>query len=397
MSPALRISLGANIALAATVAILLGLHRPATDASATATAAPDPATTSSATSAADAMPETDAGGIRAALAQLEQLGLPREVVVNALLGDIHRRWDLRVAELERHHAPRSVPEREYIELARQRDAAQEQELVAVLGSEGYREWDKERTLRLHNPGHAVLSATEAETIYRLQKEFDAHHKELQMAVEDGVADAADSSALHTQAQAALDAELQALLGAQRFAQLRGLSDPLTDATQRYAELDPSPAQAVSVVRTDDDFRAREAALARRLKETPGAVDLETELKALHATRDENLRRIFGAAAYENNRRNNDSIYQQLGQFAAAWELRSEELPNVYETLRTLREQMELTRSAAALRESAGQRVNWREIDAAIDQARQQTESDLRSLIGEKRLSRLKDNGVLTMR
>ncbi len=396
MPSALRLSLGANAALATVVAFLLWSHRPAPPAAATASARrPDapPATAPAPTTPDPAAPE----GLRTAITQLEQLGLPREVVVTALIGDIHRRWDLRFAALEKHYAPRRVPEREYIELARQRDAEQERELVAALGADGYRAWDKQRILRLHNAGHAALSEAEAETLYRLQKDFDAHHKELQMAVEDGVADATDISALHAQAQAALDEELRQLLGPQRYNQLRGLSDPLTDAAQRYGDLNPSPAQAQAVVQADDDFRTREAALARRLRGNPGAVDIAAELRALNETREENLRRIFGAEAYENTRRENDSTYQRLGQFASAWELRAEELPNVYDTLRTFREQMELARSAAAMREAAGQRVNWREIDASIELVRQQAETDLVQLIGDKRAWRLKENGLLSTR
>lgn len=398
MPRALRFSLFANAALAIVVAVQLGLH-PASPpaASAASVAQPDTAPSPAAPAAAPGPEASAPGGIRDALRQLEQLGLPREVVVNALLGDIHRRWDRRVAELEERYAPRSVPTREYIELARQRDAEQERELVAARGAEGHLAWDKARILRLHNAGNAALNPAEADTVYRLQKDFDAHIKELQMAVEDGVADPTDSSALHSRAQAALDEELRRLLGPQRYDQLRGLSDPVTDAARRYGALNPTPAQAQSVVQTDDDYRTRETALARRLKEDPGAVDIAAELKVLNEAREENLRRIFGAAAYENTRRETDSTYQRLDQFAEAWELRSEELPNVYETLRTFGEQMELTRSAAAMREAAGQRVNWNEVNATIEQARRQTETGLEQLIGAKRAWRLKENGLLSTR
>ena len=393
MAPVLRISLGANLALASVVAALLWHQRPAVPA-APAWSGPS-ADRPTEVAAAPARPA--ATGLRDALAQLEEQGLPREVVADALVGDLHRRWDVRVAELERRYAPRRVPDREYVELARQRDAEQERELVAALGADGYLAWDKARTLRLHNAGNAPLSPAEADTVYRLQKDFDTHQKELQMAVEDGVADAADISALHAQAQASLDSELRQLLGTERFNQLRGLSDPLTEATRRFGDLNPTAAQAQAVLQIDGDYCNREAALARQLQEKPGAVDPAAELRALAAAREENLRRIFGAEAYETTRRDNDSTYQRIAQFASAWDLRPAELAPVYETLRAFREEMDLSRSAAAMREAAGQRVNWRSIDASIERVRQQTETDLVQLLGDKRAWRLKENGLLATR
>ena len=148
----------------------------------------------------------------------------------------------------------------------------------------------------------------------------------------------------------------------------------------------------------DDLAAREAALRKRLQENPAlAGNAAAELQALNDARDEGLRRIFGADAYEAVKRQNDATYQTLRQYAAAWNLQEPEIQSVYQALDTLRVQTERTRSAAAMREAAGQAVNWREISAVEEQARLQTEAGLHALIGGERLHRLKQNGLLTAR
>jgi len=118
------------------------------------------------------------------------------------------------------------------------------------------------------------------------------------------------------------------------------------------------------------------------------------LQALNEARETELRRIFGATEYENMKLQHDPTYQNLVQFAEAWELGGTEIPAVYQSLHSFQDQASLTRSAAEMREAAGQRVNWREINGAIEQARRQTEADLERLLGSGRLARLKQNGLL---
>ena len=333
-----------------------------------------------------------------AVAQLEQVGFSRAVVVSALLEDFHRRWDQRTAEMEKRYAPRQVPEREYVELARQREVERVRELKAALGEEGYRAWDQERTLHAVNPSGLPLTPDEAERAYRLQKEFEQQHRELQMAVEDGVADGADAATLQARAQTALEQELERLFGKQRLDRMRGITDPIADVQWKFADLNPTPAQAHAVVAADENYRTREAELANRLARQPAdAASLTAELKALNEAREEELRRIFGEQGYEAAVREGDPTFKTLQQFAGAWGLKEDDVRLVHDALRAMQQEVERTRSAAALRQAAGQRVDWREVDAAIEQARQQGEAGLQDLIGGERAGRLKQNGLLSVR
>ena len=337
---------------------------------------------------------------RAAMAQLEQMGFPRDLLAGVVLEDLNRRTTRRLLELQKKYAPKPVPERELRELARQGNVEQVRELKEALGEPGYLAWDKAQTLRALNrarvPGDELpMTADEAEHAYRLQKAFDDKYQGLQEAMEDGFADRADVGQLQAQAQQDLDRELERLLGKQRFDELRGNADPTTEVYRTYGDLNPTSDQAKAVVLAEADYRARQADLARRLQETPGDPGkVAAELKALGAAQDENLRRIFGAEAYEAVKRQNDPTYQTLQQYAGAWELNDAEVQSVYQALHALHDQTDRTRSAAAMSEAAGHPVNWPETNAAIEQARQQAEAGLLAQIGAERLRRLKQNGLL---
>lgn len=405
----LRLSLAANLALTGVLALLLWRDHSAvtpriTPPPSSAAASHHQPATSAIASIRPPPPPSAAGTLnRDAVALLERSGVAREVLVNVLVEDLNRRSARRVLALQRRYAPRPVPDREMRALARESDAEQVRALKAAFGEEGYRAWDQRETLRNLNrarpPGDELpMTPGEAERAYQLQKDFDDKNRELQAMMEDGVADRADVGRLQAQAQQALDRQLAQLLGPQRFNELRGQADPAVEVYRTYGDLNPTADQAAAVLQSEQDYRAREAALARGINEDPAAADrLADDLKALRDAHDDRLRQVFGADAYETVKRQNDPAYQTLTQYAGAWELQAPEISSVYASVHALQDQADRLRTAAELREAAGQRVNWREIDATIAQARQQTEIRLAALLGPERLQRLEANGMLGTR
>lgn len=403
MSPAFRFSIAVNVVLLGLVTALLWRARSAAPSSA-ALSIP-PAFSRAAAPQAEGInrefaPSSPAVArlTPAAVAQLEHAGISRDILVSALREDFNRRWDRRLLELEKQQAPKPLSSRQYVEFARWREAEQIRELKETLGEEGYLAWDKDQTLRTLNSTGLPLTTEEAEQAYRLQKEFDEQYQALELAREDGVGDRADVAALQAQAQRDLDGELVKLLGQSRLDAMRGITGPVAEVQWRYGDLNPTAAQTNAVLRAEADYRAGEAALAQRLNTTAvEAANVTAELQALAAAREENLRRIFGPAAYDAMKRQNDSTYQTLQQYAATWGLQDREIQSVYQTLQGFHDEADRARTAAALREAAGQPVDWRELNAALDQNRRQTEAGLQTLLGPERLHRLKQNGLLTTR
>jgi|GEM_PF-2782343 len=335
------------------------------------------------------------------VAALEQLGIPRETVVNVLVEDFNRRSTQKIAALQKRYAPRLVPDREMIEFSRQTDLDRANELKQALGEEGYRAWDKEQTLnelnRARSPGDSLpMTPAEAEQAYRLQKDFDDKAKELQMAMEDGVADRADVGTLQAQAQQALDQQLEKLLGRQRFNELRGIVDPTTQVYRAYGDLNPTRDQAKAVLAAQKEYQDRHAALQQTLAGTSAtAAEITGQLKSLDDAQDEQMRKIFGADAYAKMKQQSDPTYKTLKQYADAWDLKDGQIDSVYQTVHTFQDEVDRTRAAAELSQSAGEPVNWRQINSTIEQSRQQTEAGLKNLIGPDRLRRLEQNGVLS--
>ena len=409
MSLAFRISIGANVVLAGIVAALAWSDRPAklssrTSSSSSLTQARTESSLKPGAISGALKPKYSERGLDSStVAQLERSGISRDILMSVLLEDLNRRSARRLLELQKKYAPRLVPEHEMHELTRASVTDQIRELKAVFGEDGYLAWDREQTLhnlnRARVPGDELpMSLSESEQAVRWQKEFDEKNTELQMAMEDGVADKADIGVLQAQAQQTLDQALEKLLGKQRFGELRGNIDPVAEVYRNYGGLNPTPAQAKAVAAAEDDYRANETALTNRLNGNPANVaNIPGELGALNEAREEKLRGIFGAEAYNNLKRQNDPTYQTLRQYAGTWELGDQDIQSVYEALQSLGNQTNQTRQAAEISEAAGQRVNWREVNAAIDLARQQTEVNLQSKIGSERLRRLKQNGVLTNR
>ena len=404
MSSILRLSIGLNMVLLGIVAVLLWRGYFAAPSAVDHFVQPASAKRAASKSDAEArelQPKLAEARInQAAVVQLEQLGIPRETLVNALLESFNRRSTQRVVALQKKYAPKLVPEREMIELARQCDIDQTHELKEALGEEGYRAWDKEQTLHALNrarvPGDELpMTADEAEQAYRLQKDFDQKAKELQMAMEDGVADKADAGTLQAQAQQALDRDLEKLLGKERFSELRSNTPPTTEVYRTFGDLNPSPDQAHAVVQAESDYRARQAALTKRLTENPAeATNVMAELQALADVREQTYRQLFGSDAYDNFKLTHDATYQTLKQYADAWNLNADEVKQVYQSVNTFQQQADRMRAAASLRQDAGQPVDWKAVNASIEQAQQQTEAVLQSTIGQDRLRRLKQNGLL---
>jgi hypothetical protein len=333
-----------------------------------------------------------------AVAELRKLGVSRDAIVEGLINDHTYRYDQRVRALKKKYAPKPVPPGELREMSWQMESEKTRELKEALGDAEYTAWDKDTTLAQLNMGGVRLDSQEAEKAYRLQKEFDEKNKALRMAKDEGVADEADTQALYNQAQQKLDQELETLLGKDRVAAMRGAPDPIADVTRRFDYLHPTTDQAKAVLSAEADIHSHEAALVQQLKENPSAaVNLTAQLKAENDAREESLRRVFGADNYAALKQQNDSTYQKLTQYAEAWDLKDAQIQPLYATLSAFHDEADRTRTVAEMKAAAGQPVNWHEINAGIDQARQQVEAGLAATIGGERVRRLEKNGLLDVR
>jgi hypothetical protein len=399
MSSGFRISIGANLVLLALVGLLLWRGHPPTPATVQFAAKSTRPSSHIQRSDDDLQPPaTGAQLTPAAIAELKRAGFSSDAIAESLIDDHTFRYDKRVRALQKKYAPKPVPRREMLAVAREGEAERIRELKAAMSEDGYRAWDREKTLSRVTMGRIRMTADESERVYQLQKAFEDRDRALKMAQEDGTTDPATAQAEYDQAQKQLDHDMEALLGKDRTTSMHGASDPVADVARRFQDLNPSPEQAQAVIQAESDVHAREAALVQRLKDDPGeAANLAAELKALTDSREQSLRQIFGSDSYDNAKRENDTTYQKLTQYASAWNLADSQIQPVYDAVSAYHDQADRMRMAAEMSEAAGRPVNWRDVNVAITQSRLQTESALVNLIGGEQVHRLQENGVLDVR
>ena len=172
-------------------------------------------------------------------------------------------------------------------------------------------------------------------------------------------------------------------------------DPTTVVLREYAALNPTPNQANAAAQVEAAYRSQQDALAQQLNQNPSdAATITAQLKALNDAENERLRQIFGAAAYDKMKLQSDPTYQTLTRYAQAWNLQDSEVQSTYQAIHDFQTTAENIRSAAEMSQAEGQPVNWREVNAQIEKAQQQTETSLQSVIGDERLRRLRQNGVI---
>ncbi len=397
-----KISLAANTLLVGIIAVQLWRHP--SSAPTAAIAVPQRPTAMAARHADN----TDLEALRpqpggpeltpAGVAELERLGISRDAIADALIDDCTFRYDKRMRALEKNYAPKPVPRREKLAMQREAEAERIVELKAAFGEERFLAWDKATRLGRLNMGGLPLAPQESEQAYHVQKNFDDKARALQIAMEDGTLDPTDFNTSYNQLRHEYDQQLENLFGRDRLAEIQGASNPMAEVSRRYTELNPTPEQAKAVLQAEGDLHAREAELVQQLKDNPDQIaNLATQVKALTDAKDDRLRQIFGADAYNATKRQNDSIYQKLQQYAGAWDLADPQIGPVYDALAGFHDQADLTRMTAEMNEAAGQTVDWHQINAGIEQSRQQLEVALANLIGGERVRRLRQNGLLDVR
>src|SRR5262245_20974065 len=152
---------------------------------------------------------------------LRAAGIPNRVLVKVVLADFEDRWQKREDELQQKYNRGEVDADAMSALQDEREREEEKELRAALGDDGYKEWDRERTLGSLNLRSIKVSAAETNSIYAMQKDLQRRFQELEQSRRKGDLDEADFAELQSKAQNNFDERLKALLGDDRYAATQG--------------------------------------------------------------------------------------------------------------------------------------------------------------------------------
>ncbi len=328
---------------------------------------------------------------REAVDALRSAGMSRDTLIHLLLADITRRSDRKLAALQVRYAPAPVPDADYQSLAVERQRTEQRELSALLGDGEYARWRREQVLDELGLPVAGITEAEGDEIVRLRERRQARVDEIQAAIESGAVDPIDGSQLQEEAAAACADAIARLLGPERSAPPARRDDPREEWRRTYAALQPSDSQLAAV-------EAAEAVYLERLQQLAAKSDLDPigyagSVDALEAERQRALETVFGADAYRQFVRGQDSTFQTLQRYAGPWQLSAPDIDFVYQRVQALRSRVDALTSDAIIEEEQGRAVDWPAMKRLAEAERTAAEHELEAYLGGERFRRLHQNGV----
>lgn len=336
-----RASWTLNLILAVAAAAFL-LQKPTSAVHGSVTVVAPPTTRAAKTAA----PMTDAAYVPTASAsdqrrwlvdELRAMGMSNRELAEIVLADLDAAWTKYSADLTlKCHGDPDTMAALQLHVDRTRDA----DMRAALGEEGFRAWDEENMRREIDRGNVPLSPTETAASYNLWKDLQRRQLDLREARLKGTMDESEVSAALAKATSDYAAQMQNLLGAERYAQ------------------------------------------AQRPAETP----LETNGR-------DGLAQANPAAA--PIQKEPDSSYAKMKQHEELWGLDDHTVDSVYGDLAYYQKTVADYQSQARAMEAQGQSVDWNAVNQNLKQFAAQTQQSLRDYLGADRYARLQRNGVFS--
>lgn len=304
------------------------------------------------------------------LPQLRDAGVPHDVLAGLVIADFEIRWQKQLREFEHRYQAGAVDDDERARFEARREDEQEQALRAALGDDGFRQWDKDFSLRDLDLVKLQLSSSETDALYQLRKDRALKDRMLAEALRNGAIDEASYNEQQAAAQQEYDQQFKLLLGDERYEDLQNLEEGMEGALrQKVKDLNPvHDSQLEVMVEAERKWNQQRAELDRRAKETPDQHKAyEEQAQALDAARDQEYKRVLDTNDFDQLQRSQDSRYQLLKRHANTWSLSETDIDYIYSSVQHYHEKN--------------------------PHARNQIEQSLISYLGQERFDRLKNNDL----
>jgi len=325
---------------------------------------------------------------RSWLGEIRSAGVPDKVMAQLVAADFENRWDEQQRELQRKYENGDVDADALTKADAQHDVELENEMRFALGEDGFKKWDKEKTLRDFNLSDANLSATESDALYNLRKELFKQRQDLQDSARKGEIDEADLSAKLSALQTQYEQQAKNLLGDARYTALTAAPDPAVANLKRQVKnLNLSADQMTALLAAQQQWNQQRTQL------NDDKPSYETQLQAADSARDAAFQKILGADAFAQLQKQQDPAYQTLTRYASAWKLNSDDVNYIYGAIANYNSQVADYRDRAKTMEQLGQAVDWEGVQKNIQSFSQQTEQTLNYFLGDDRFAKLNQNNV----
>lgn len=325
---------------------------------------------------------------RSWLGEIRSAGVPNKVMAQLVAADFENRWEDQQRELQRKYENGDVDADALTTADAQHDAKLDDEMRFALGEDGFRQWDKEKTLRDFNLAAANLSKTESDALYNLRKDLFRQRQDLQDASRKGEIDEADLTAKLSTLQTQYEQQAKTLLGDARYTALTAAPDPnIANLKREVKDLNVDDGQMTALLAAQQQWNQQRGQLN---DDKPG---YEDQLQATDAARDAAFQKILGTDAFAQMQKQQDPEYQTLTHYANAWQLNDSDINYVYSEMASYNSQVENYRDTADALEAQGRDVDWDGVQKNIQSFSQQTAQMLDSYLGADRFAKLKQNDV----
>ncbi len=396
MSAALcRVSLGLNLVLAI-VAVALFLHRPS-QAHAPAPLGHDLAATAKAQTLLDATrvaaDHSASAPRRSAVDRLRALGVPNRVLAQVAQADIDVNWERECEKLGRN----ANPERKAA-LQVEHEDAKLAAMLAALGEEGFRQWDRKKLLREAINGRIDVTSAEADALYDLKRQLRARQSELEKARVKGAMDDAAIEDASYKIYCEFNDRMKVLLGDERYARSQGSDDAsgATNLRQELGRLDPNPDQLQSLLKAQRQWNARLSDLERQFQDNEASSTYDAAIAAVNEERDREYKRVLGAEAFESLQKRQDAGYSKMKQYQDLWGLDDGQIDYVYGTLKYYEKSVADYSAQNEARAAKGESVDWGAVTETLQEFSSQIQQSLQKRLGGERFDRLQRNRVIRL-
>jgi len=324
------------------------------------------------------------------LIQLRAAGVPNKVLAGLVMADFEDRWDQQQRELQRKFDNGDVDPDVLAAADADHASALDAEMRQALGEQGFRDWDRERTLRDFDFSGVNLSTSERDGLYQLRKDLSTKRKEFEDASRRGEIDEAELNAKLAAAQADYQQQMKTLLGDARYTALTTTPDPgIGDLKRQVRGLNVGDDQMTALMQAQQQWSHQRSQIN---DDAPG---YETQMQALDKARDDAFQKILGPDGYAAYQKQQDASYLTLKHYANAWQLAPGDIDYLYGAIHNYNQNVQDYRDRARAMEAQGQVVDWDSVQKNIDSFSQQTEQTLSFYLGADRFSKIKQNDVFS--
>jgi hypothetical protein len=351
-----------------------------------------------------------AAGWQPWLDEIRKAGVPNKILARLVIADFEDRWEERQGAIQRQFENGEIGADALTQAEAERHAELEKQLQAALGDDGFRQWDKENTLRDINPPGLAFSDAESDALYQLRKTLLQQRHDLETASRNGEIDELDLHDRLSALQNQYESQARTLLGEDRYAAMTSEPDLVSAQLRRALQkLQPDDEQFALLLQAQRQWNQQRAGLERNLDESPqialgvpttplvsvlqpGAY--EEQLRKIDSVRDQTFQRVLGTNGFATFQMEQDTRYQTMKHYATAWQLSDRDIEFLYGALRFYDQSVASFHQQATALEAQGHLLDSSAVHDDLRQFLLNMQQNLLSYLGNDRLDKLKANNIL---